>query len=147
MKKLAKILLGIVALLVLAGYGTFQLPAFGGRFAGERLERMRRSPEFIDGRFQNTPPQKTDGAFWETIRLYRQGQIREPQFAIPVIPLSPAALRVPASPGLRAIWFGHASVLVEIEGVRLMTDPVLSDVVSPVPIGPKIHEMDWWESL
>jgi L-ascorbate metabolism protein UlaG (beta-lactamase superfamily) len=38
---------------------------------------------------------------------------------------------------LRAIWFGHSSVLVEIEGVRLMTDPVLSDVVSPVPIGPK----------
>jgi L-ascorbate metabolism protein UlaG (beta-lactamase superfamily) len=136
-KKLAKILLGTVALLVLAGYVISQLPAFGGRFDGARLERMRRSPEFIDGRFQNSPPQKTDGAFWETLRLYRQGQIREPQFAIPVIPLSPQALRVPASPGLRAIWFGHSSVLVEIDGVRVMTDPVLSDVVSPIPIGPK----------
>jgi len=136
-KKFAKILFGTVALLVLAGYGIFQLPAFGGRFAGERLERMRRSPEFIDGRFQNTPPQKTDNAFWETLRLYRQGQIREPQFEIPVIPLSSEALRAPAAPGLRAIWFGHSSVLVEIEGVRLMTDPVLSEVVSPLPIGPK----------
>ena len=129
MKKLAKILLGAVALLVLAGYGIYQLPAFGGRFDGERLERMQRSPEFIDGRFQNTPPQKTDGAFWETIRLYRQGQIRKPQFEIPVIALAPESLHAPASPGLRAIWFGHSSVLVEIEGVRLMTDPVLSDVV------------------
>jgi L-ascorbate metabolism protein UlaG (beta-lactamase superfamily) len=136
-KKFARILLGLIAFLVLAGYGIFQLPAFGGRFDGQRLERMRRSPEFIDGRFQNTPPQKTDGAFWETIKLYRQGQVREPQFEIPVIPLSPAALRAPPAPGLRAIWFGHSSVLVEIEGVRLMTDPVLSDVVSPVPIGPK----------
>ena len=137
MKKFAKILFGTVALFVLAGYGIFQVPAFGGRFAGERLERMRRSPEFIDGRFQNTPPQKTDNAFWETLRLYRQGQIREPQFEIPVIPLSSEALRAPAAPGLRAIWFGHSSVLVEIEGVRLMTDPVLSEVVSPLPIGPK----------
>jgi L-ascorbate metabolism protein UlaG (beta-lactamase superfamily) len=137
LKKLAKILLGIVAILALAGFGVFQLPAFGGRFDGERLERMHESPEFIDGRFQNTPPQKTDNSLRETWRLYRQGQIREPQFAIPVIALPPEVLRAPASPGLRAIWFGHASVLVEIEGVRLMTDPVLSDVVSPVPFGPE----------
>jgi L-ascorbate metabolism protein UlaG (beta-lactamase superfamily) len=138
MKRFAKILLGIVVFFVLAGYATYQLPAFGGRFEGQRLARMQRSPEFIDGRFQNTPPQKTDGAFWETIRLYRQGQVREPQFEIPVIPLSPAALEAPASAaGLRAIWFGHSSVLVEIEGVRIMTDPVLSDRVSPVPIGPR----------
>jgi L-ascorbate metabolism protein UlaG (beta-lactamase superfamily) len=136
-KKLAKYVLGIVAFLALTSYGVFQLPAFGGRFDGQRLERMQRSPEFIEGRFQNTPPQKTDGSFWETIRLYRQGQIREPPFQIPVIALSPEVLRTPASQGLRAIWFGHSSVLVEIEGVRLMTDPVLSDVVSPVPIGPE----------
>ncbi len=137
MKKFAKILLGIVVVLALAGYGVFQLPAFGGRFAGERWDRMQNSPEFIDGRFQNTPPQETDAAFWEMVRLYRQGQIREPQFEIPVIPLSPATLRAPASDGLRAIWFGHSSVLVEIDGVRIMTDPVLSDRVSPVPIGPE----------
>lgn len=132
MKKFARILLGIVVVLALAGYGIFQFPAFGGRSAGERLERMQKSPEYLDGRFQNTPPQKTDGAFWETVRLYRQDQIREPQFEVPVIPLSPATLSAPASDGLRAIWFGHSSVLLEIEGVRLMIDPVLSDVVSPV---------------
>jgi L-ascorbate metabolism protein UlaG (beta-lactamase superfamily) len=136
-KKLAKILIGIVAFLAIATYAVFQLPAFGGRFEGQRLERMERSPEFIDGRFQNTPPQKTDGSLWETLKLYREGQIREPQFAIPVIAVSADSLRAPASSGLRAIWFGHASVLVEIEGVRLMTDPVLSNVVSPVPIGPE----------
>lgn len=137
MRRLAKILVFIVALVALAGYGVFQLPAFGGRFEGQRLERMRRSPEFIDGRFQNTPPQKTGDSLWATLRLYRQGQVREPQFAIPVVALSPQSLRAPASQGLRAIWFGHSSVLVEIEGMRLMTDPVLSDVVSPVPIGPQ----------
>jgi hypothetical protein len=95
MKRFARILLGIVVFFVLAGYATYQLPAFGGRFEGQRLARMQRSPEFIDGRFQNTPPQKTDGAFWETIRLYRQGQVREPQFEIPVIPLWPSRRRPP----------------------------------------------------
>ena len=78
MKKFARILVGIVAVLALTGYGAFQLPAFGGRFEGQRLERMRHSPEFIDGRFQNTPPQKTGDSLWATLRLYRQGQICEP---------------------------------------------------------------------
>ena len=73
MKKFAKILVGIVALLALAGYAIFQLPAFGGRFDGQRLERMRNSPEFIEGRFQNTPPQKTGGSFWETAPLVPPG--------------------------------------------------------------------------
>ena len=42
------------------------------------------------------------------------------------------------APGLRAIWFGHASVYLEIDGTRVMTDPVLSDYASPFSgIGPK----------
>ena len=52
------------------------------------------------------------------------------------MPLAPERLRTTAPPGLRAFWFGHATVLVEIDGVRVLTDPVLSDRVSPVPVGP-----------
>lgn len=138
-KKAPTILAGLVAVITVAVYFIFQLPEFGGQFRGERLVRMHRSPEFIDGRFQNTPPQHTDPSLLKTYRLYRQGQIRKPQFEIPVIKLAPSSMEAPASKGLKAIWFGHSSVLVEIEGVRLMTDPVLSEVVSPVPFifGPK----------
>jgi L-ascorbate metabolism protein UlaG (beta-lactamase superfamily) len=137
LKKVAKILAGLLAVLVLAGYGILQLPAFGGRFEGKRLDRMQHSPEWIAGRFQNTPPQRTGGTLWESLRLYRQGQVREPQFKIPVVALAPEKLRAPAPPGLRAIWVGHSSVLIEIDGVRIMTDPVLSEIVSPVPFGPR----------
>ena len=43
-----------------------------------------------------------------------------------------------APPGLRTVWFGHASVYLELDGLRLMTDPILSDYASPfVGIGPK----------
>ena len=93
MKKFAKVLLVIVALLVLAGYGIFQLPpsAVASLANGSRACSARPSSS-MDG-FQNTPPQNTDSSFWETVRLYPQGQIRQPQFKIPVIALSPAALR------------------------------------------------------
>jgi L-ascorbate metabolism protein UlaG (beta-lactamase superfamily) len=133
-RKVLKILLIAAAVLAIAVWVVFQLPQFGGRFEGERLARMRRSPQFRNGRFENTPPQDTDSSIIKTIELYRQGQIREPRFTIPVLPVT--SLNDAAAPGLRAIWFGHSSVLVEIDGVRIMTDPVLSKVVSPVPIGP-----------
>jgi L-ascorbate metabolism protein UlaG (beta-lactamase superfamily) len=126
-----------VVVLAIAAYFVFRLPQFGGSPQGARLERMRHSPQFIDGRFQNVPPQGGTEMV-RTLRLYFKRQIREPRFAIPVIDVPAQSLRMPASPGLRAIWFGHSSVLLEIDGVRVMTDPVFAEVVSPVPpVGPR----------
>ena len=45
---------------------------------------------------------------------------------------------VPPSTGLRVTWMGHASILLEIEGVRLLLDPMWDDRASPLSwIGPK----------
>ena len=131
-----------VALLVIAlgaaAWLLLRLPGFGGVADGQRLEHMRQSPAYVQGRFENSPPYVTDLAVLENFRLYTQGQVREPRFTIPVLPLAPERLRSPVQPGLRAIWFGHASVLLEIDGVRIMTDPILSERASPVQlVGPK----------
>ncbi|MGN6182162.1 MAG: MBL fold metallo-hydrolase [Thermoanaerobaculia bacterium] len=134
MKKFLKILLITIVLLAVATWCVFQLPQFGGNFEGARLARMQHSPEWIDGRFQNVPPQDTNNSWRENYRLYSQGQIREPRFEVPVVDVR---LDAKPSTALRAIWLGHSSVIVELDGVRVMTDPVLSDVVSPVPIGPR----------
>jgi L-ascorbate metabolism protein UlaG (beta-lactamase superfamily) len=136
MRKFMTVLLAVAALLAAATWGVFQLPQFGGRFEGERLEKMRRSAQWVNDRFENDPPQSTNSSLVSTIRLYSQGQVREPQFEIPVVALPPGMLERPAGDGLRAIWFGHASVLVELDGMRFMVDPVLADVVSPLPVGP-----------
>ncbi len=43
----------------------------------------------------------------------------------------------PAS-GLRVTWFGHSSSLVEIDGMRVLIDPVWDERASPLPfLGPK----------
>ena len=137
-KLAVKIIVGIVAVLAVVTLLVFQLPSFGGSFEGERLERMKGSPEYKDGRFENDPKQNMDSSIIKNIQLYRQGFIREPQFEIPVIEVDPASLGKAPAMGLRAIWFGHASVLAEIDGVRMMTDPVLSERVSPLTmVGPK----------
>jgi L-ascorbate metabolism protein UlaG (beta-lactamase superfamily) len=45
--------------------------------------------------------------------------------------------RAPAS-GLRITWFGHSSTLLELDGVRILIDPVWDERASPVQwFGPK----------
>ena len=137
----ARVLRVVVALVIVLGLGIwalFQLPGFGGTSEGARLERMRQSAQYVQGRFENNPPYQQDLALVENFRLYSQGQLREPQFEIPVIPMTPESLRQLPLPGLRLNWFGHATVLVEIDGVRIITDPMLSERASPVQlVGPK----------
>lgn len=43
-----------------------------------------------------------------------------------------------SGPGLRVTWLGHATVLVEIDGLNVLTDPVFSQRASPFQfMGPK----------
>ncbi len=76
---------------------------------------------------------------WEMVReQIFGGQQREPLVPLPVVPLSSAKLEMKPAEDLKAIWLGHASVLIEIAGQRLLTDPVLSERASPFQfIGPK----------
>ena len=128
----------VVVLLAVCVWLVLRLPVFGDEAQGERLGRMQQSPQFVQGRFENQPPYQPDLALFENIRLYSQGQVREPPFRIPVVPVVPGALRGAPGPGLRLVWFGHATVMVEIDGVRILTDPILSERASPVQlVGPK----------
>ncbi len=48
------------------------------------------------------------------------------------------AWRTPAESGLRITWMGHSTLLIEIDGVRLLTDPVWGERASPLPFaGPQ----------
>lgn len=49
-----------------------------------------------------------------------------------------AIYNTPPASGLRITWIGHSSLLIEIDGKRILTDPVWSDRVSfSQSIGPK----------
>jgi L-ascorbate metabolism protein UlaG (beta-lactamase superfamily) len=50
-----------------------------------------------------------------------------------------AAVSDPEHPVARLVWLGHATVLLDIDGVRVITDPVLGRRVGPlVRIGPAV---------
>jgi L-ascorbate metabolism protein UlaG (beta-lactamase superfamily) len=120
--------------------------AEGARFqsmallTGLRLERARASAQFRDGRFHN-PSGAGPALKGSSISVMREflfgGKRRMPAGRIPVeSPLD--AWRAPIASGLRITWLGHSSLLLEIDGVRILTDPVFSDRASPVSFaGPK----------
>ena len=118
------------------------MKSLGKRAAGERLERMRDSPRWVGETFANIHPilphLRDPQAAPPTLSEFLGGGSRR----VPVGPL-PAqnpleAWRKPPGSGLRATWLGHSTVLIEIDGFRVLTDPVWGKRASPSTlIGPK----------
>ncbi|WP_399083356.1 MBL fold metallo-hydrolase [Streptomyces sp. BBFR2] len=116
---------------------------FGAAPTGERLARMRRSPQFVDGQFRNPVPtrQLLPGSALRMARTQfsREGRLhRAPAHPIPVHRPAPGETAGPPPSGLRITWMGHSSVLAEIDGHRVLFDPVWGERCSPFTwAGPK----------
>lgn len=138
------LILGIlgVAATALAVWAVKDMPAaMGGTPAqGSRGERIRRSPQFRGGQFRNSVPSRPSppGTGAAIIgQLLAGGERRRPRGPIPLVRSQPdrsgppAVARTATADPLHLTWYGHASTLVEIEGSRILFDPVWSDRVSP----------------
>ncbi|MEO7421103.1 MAG: MBL fold metallo-hydrolase [Ornithinibacter sp.] len=111
--------------------------AMGARPDGVRLERMKRSRSFRAGAFHNSSRSASSmpQGQRDVMRRFRENAaLRHPAAPIPVV----SAAREPAVDGVNITWFGHASCLVELDGVRLLLDPVWSERCSPSQhVGPR----------
>ncbi len=137
------------ALLLLAGAA---LPRLRRRVAvlgavprGARRARIEQSPHAQRGRFDNLRPVPTllPGSLLQTLRAQLLGreQRRPPRpFRVAA---APPAFAAPAD--LEITWLGHSTTLVEIDGARLLTDPVWAEWASPLPyLGPRrFHPPPW----
>jgi len=135
-KKVAWAVLGLIVLG--AGYLYLELHVpLGAAPSGERLKRIQASPHYRGGRFVNTlPTQVMRGTLAENWKLMTSTEQTRPFRALPVVTLGPDA--APALHGLRLTWLGHATFLIELDGSRILTDPVLGERASPLSwIGPR----------
>jgi L-ascorbate metabolism protein UlaG (beta-lactamase superfamily) len=143
-RRLRALLRGMLALVVLAGaagLGLYLLarPNLGGPVEGARLARAERSPQWRDGRFGNRLP-RVDGPQGRMLResLFGGSDYRTPDDAVPVVRRTRADYRAPPASGLRVTWLGHSTLLLEIDGRRVLIDPVWGERASPLPfVGPK----------
>ena len=119
------------------------MKSLGQRAAGERLERMRASPRWIGEGFRNLfpiPPGLRDlTAPRPTLSDFLCGGGRRvPAAPLPTVHPGPIWARREPDSGLRVTWLGHSSVLIELDGRRVLTDPVWGPRASPLRLaGPK----------
>lgn len=118
------------------------MKSLGSTARGVRLERMRASPLWAGTGFRNSypilPGLRDPNASMPTLtEFYFRGQRRRPAQPLPALDPRETWRRRPST-GLRATWLGHSTVLLEIDGIRVLTDPVWGSRASPVPfLGPK----------
>jgi L-ascorbate metabolism protein UlaG (beta-lactamase superfamily) len=118
------------------------LKSFGRNPKGARLERIKASPRWAGEQFRNLHPVmpglRDPHASMPTIREFLcDGERRLPRRPLPSMSPLEAWAKRPAS-GLRATWLGHSTVLLEIDGLRVLTDPVWGRRASPSSLaGPK----------
>src|SRR6185295_11019987 len=108
---------------------------------GLRLERAQGSKQFAEGFFRNTNgvvPGLKGNPLPIVGEFFFGGRGRQPRAPMPVeSPLATWATPVSSS-GLRITWLGHSTMLLEIDGVRVLTDPVFGLRASPVSFaGPR----------
>jgi L-ascorbate metabolism protein UlaG (beta-lactamase superfamily) len=126
--------LGVIAM---AGIFASGCASFGRRPDAAHRARFERSPQWKDGRFENPQPLENDmlGAM---AGFLRASPHRTPAQPLPAVAVDPALLRTPPASGLRVTWLGHSTYLVEIDGRRVLTDPVWGERSSPFGwVGPK----------
>ncbi len=89
---------------------------------------------YRNGQFQNQviTPALAEGAsmwkvFWQFFRKYPD---TEPLYALPSVWTD--LKNLPVEENL-FVWFGHSSYFIQVEGLKLLIDPVFSANASPVP--------------
>ncbi len=94
------------------------------------MERARR----VGGRFLNPVPTAVGGLglALKVLPMYLTNkEERTPRAPLGPFRTDPTVYAEPPAGGLRVTWFGHSSMLVEMDGARVLIDPVWDERASP----------------
>ncbi len=138
-KRFRMMMISLISIFCFVGVATAVLLLMVGCQAGslaparEYNERYSRQANFAGGRFVNAEKlesqEASKGDFANTVNWLFGGAKRRPDFTLPTVQRTRNDFS--AEPGkLKFYWLGHSTVLMEIDGVRILTDPIFG---SPGP--------------
>ena len=122
------LLLLLSPLLVFLPFYLWLSPRVGSNPSGERLQRIRALANYKDHKLHNLvptdmrmPPRTMAKVMWW---MLRGGEGREPAQPLPVASFDKDAWAGIPADGMGIAWLGHSSVLVKLDGITFLTDPV-----------------------
>jgi len=134
------IFLLVVVVFATAIFAYMQHPKFGKIPSGERLERIKKSPNFVAGSFQNlnhTPQMTGDVGFVQMMKEFFFTKNKKPGS---IIPSTKTDLHNLTPDEDVLVWFGHSSYFIQIDGKKILVDPVFSGNASPFSFSVKAFE-------
>ncbi|MBN1821705.1 MAG: MBL fold metallo-hydrolase [Prolixibacteraceae bacterium] len=127
-------LISIVVIITIFLYFRYH-PVFGGKPDSDSFERIRKSPNFRNGIFQNPEPTimfNKENSMLKTMRKFLSGTENGKPELVETLPFDKQKF-LNNNEGISFTWFGHSTVLINLKGVVILTDPVFSKYASPVP--------------
>lgn len=119
-------LLFLTSLIILVALST---PVFARNPRGARLERIKKSPNYIDGQFRNEEPtvlMTADGGYKTSMKDMLTGRKKSSRVTpkageVPVVKNDLKHLPLDKD---QYVWFGHSSFLLQLSGKTILADPV-----------------------
>ncbi len=108
---------------------------FGKAPSGEKLEQISSSPNYEKNQFKNLEqtPDLSEGHSYFSI-LYNQFFVNHPRTEPKdPIPNQKTDLFNLSEDENVLIWFGHSSYFIQLDGIKILVDPVFSGNASPIP--------------
>ena len=147
MKKILKVFMYIlIALILIIGIAVFLLSRsdqMGSLAHGERLKRMQTISTYKNGVFENlelTPAIKEGVSQISVFSYFFFGKDKRNVPSKP-LPVQVTDLKsIPLHENVY-VWFGHSSYYLQLDGKRILVDPVFSNHASPVPGSVKAFPM------
>ncbi len=131
-----------VMISIFVGIGLFGIcllkfhPVFGGGLSDAKLQTFSQSSNFRQNKFMNQIPTSMDmnpETLVTIVRDFVKGNPQgRPNGAIPVEFINTISFQEKGE--TRIYWFGHSTVLLEIEGKRVLIDPMFAKTPSPFPL-------------
>ncbi|MFT4152405.1 MBL fold metallo-hydrolase [Parafilimonas sp.] len=125
--------LAVILTFIPAVIFVFRLPQFGRLPSGKRLERIKTSPNYKKGSFQNisyTPNITEDVSMLKVLKEFflDKKERRKPETSIPSVKTNLHDIDINRNV---LVWFGHSSYYMQLDGKRILVDPVFCGHASP----------------
>ncbi|MTI31337.1 MBL fold metallo-hydrolase [Cytophagales bacterium RKSG123] len=133
------ILGSLIGVLVLSGFLFLNFsPQFGQGAKGLRLQQIKSSENYKEGKFQNTVPTASGIQDWSEVpgmmyKFFKVEPDQRPNWDIPVELLDSMEIELTKPTESKLTWFGHSAFLLEMDGEKILLDPMLGDVPAPAP--------------
>lgn len=122
------------ALLAIDSIGFINQPKIGRSPKGDELAKILKSPHYVNGELQNLEPTSVlvnKDNYYNGIKeiLFPTKGVTIPKENIPTQKTDLNALNPKEN---LLVWFGHSSFYLQIDGIKILVDPVFSDYASPL---------------